>query len=76
MLSSSKGEYAMYVDGDGPTEITLTLPAGEYALAWVDVSSGEVKNAIRFRHSGGDKTVRTPEFRDGMAMRVKREGSF
>lgn len=76
MLSSSKGEYAMYVDGNGPTEITLTLPAGEYALAWVDVSSGEVKNAIRFRHSGGDKTVRTPEFRNGMAMWVKRGGSF
>ena len=28
MLSSSSGEYAMYVDGNGPTDVILSLPGG------------------------------------------------
>ena len=53
------GEYAMYVDGNGPTDVILSLPAGEYALSWVNVVSGE-KSTGSFRHAGGDRTVRTP----------------
>jgi hypothetical protein len=72
MLSSSGGEYAMYVDGDGPTEVTFSLLAGEYVLRWVDVTSGVVKDEVRFKHGGGEKMVRSPEFRGGMAMRMKK----
>ncbi len=75
LLSSSQGEYAMYVDGDGPTEVTFSLPAGKYVLRWVDVMSGAVKDEVRFKHAGGEKMVRSPEFRGGMAMRMKK-GSF
>jgi hypothetical protein len=71
MLSSAGGEYAMYVDGDGAAEIVLDLPAGEYALTWVNVASGE-KSAAKFRHVGGEKTVRTSEVRGGVAMLVSR----
>jgi hypothetical protein len=39
-LSSGRGEYAMYLDGNGRTELSLSLPAGEYAVWWVDVVSG------------------------------------
>ena len=72
MLSSPKGEYAMYVDGNGPTDLTLTLPAGEYAVTWVNVSTGE-KSTGSFRHAGGDRVVRTPEARSGVAMRLSRK---
>jgi hypothetical protein len=73
MLSSPRGEYAMYVDGDGPTDVTFSLPAGEYMLRWVDVTSGSVKDEIRFKHSGGEKMIRSPEFRSGLAMRLTRK---
>ena len=33
VLSTRSGEYAIYLDGDGPTTITLDLPAGDYAPA-------------------------------------------
>lgn len=72
LLSSRKGEYAMYLDGDGPAEVTMTLPAGEYALTWVDVATGESSVANSFRHDGGDTTVKSPAFRNGIAMRLTR----
>jgi hypothetical protein len=70
-LSSAKGEYAMYIDGSGPADVTMSLPAGEYAVMWVDVSTG-AKRGESFRHGGGQKTVRTPESRGGVAMRIRR----
>jgi hypothetical protein len=74
-LSSSKGEYAIYLDGSGPAEIVLSLPADEYEMSWVDVGSGEAKDAMRFRHAGGDRTVKSPAFKNGIAMRLQRQES-
>ena len=71
-LSSAKGEYAIYLDGNGPTELSLNLPAGDYGLLWVDVVSGEKKDAGTFRHSGGEKKVASPEFKNGIALRFSR----
>jgi hypothetical protein len=73
MLSSSKGEYAMYVDGKGPTEIVLTLAAGEYAVSWMDVVTGQARDMPGVWHSGGDWTLKSPEFREGIALRVRRK---
>jgi len=71
MLSSSRGDYAMYVDGDGSAELTLTLPAGEYTVTWVSVVDGGKTGEV-FLHEGGDKVVKTPEVRSGVAMRMSR----
>jgi hypothetical protein len=73
MLSSHTGEYAMYVDGDGPTEITLILPPGEYSGTWVDVITGDKKDLPEFKHLGGDKILTTPAFRSGIAARISRK---
>ena len=72
MLSSSKGEYAAYVDGNGPTEIMMSLPAGAYSLTWVDVATGAARGEENFQHGGGERAVESPEFRNGIAMRLKR----
>jgi hypothetical protein len=72
VLATAKGEYAMYVDGKGPAEIVVSLPAGQYAVAWTDVVTGKVKSSESFRHSGGARTLRTPEFQRGIAMRLTR----
>jgi hypothetical protein len=71
-LSSGRGEYAMYLDGNGPTELSLNLPAGEYAVWWVEVVSGKKKDAGSFKHTGGEKTITSPAFRNGIAMRISR----
>jgi hypothetical protein len=73
MLSSHTGEYAMYVDGDGPTEITLILPPGEYSGTWVDVITGDKKDLPGFKHLGGNKILTIPAFRSGIAARISRK---
>jgi hypothetical protein len=71
-LSSPGGEYGMYFDGRGPAEVTLDLPAGEYSAEWIDVETGALARRDGFRHAGGDKLLHTPEFRDGIALRLTR----
>jgi hypothetical protein len=70
MLSSRKGEYAMYVDGNGPAEITFSLPAGTYEFSWIDVATGGTSGS-GFVHAGGEKTVKAPAFKNGIAMRLR-----
>jgi hypothetical protein len=70
MLSSAKGEYAMYVDGNGPAEIVLNLPRGQYEFSWIDVVQGGAREGENFRHDGGEKLVKTPQFSNGIAMRL------
>jgi hypothetical protein len=74
VLGTPAGEYAAYFDGAGPAVIGLELAAGEYAGEWVDVNTGSVTKLDRFHNAGGETTVRTPEFRDGIALRLARVG--
>jgi hypothetical protein len=69
-LSSGRGEYAVYWDGTGPAELSLNLPVGVYAVWWVDVVSGEKKDVDSLKHTGGEKTITSPAFRNGIAMRI------
>lgn len=71
MLSSARGESAMYIDGNGPAEINMTLRPGEYTLTWVDTETG-ASNTQKFQHAGGDKLIQTPDFRNGIAARIVR----
>jgi hypothetical protein len=73
-LSSGRGEYAIYLDGNGPVELRLNLPAGEYEVSWVDVVSGE-KVPATVKRLGGELVVKSPAFRSGMAVRISRRGS-
>ena len=72
MLSTTHGDYAAYLDSRGPTDLILTLPAGEYSLTWIDVETGNAKASVRFPHGGGDKKLTSPEFRHGIVMRLAR----
>ena len=71
-LSSERGVSAVYLDGNGPTELILNLPAGEYAVWWVDVASGNKNDGGTFKHEGGEKRVKSPMFKGGIAMRISR----
>jgi hypothetical protein len=73
MLSSHTGQYAMYVDGDGPAEISLKLPPGDYSVQWVDVITGDKKDVGAFKHPGGEKVLKTAAFRNGVAARIHRK---
>jgi hypothetical protein len=74
VLASPAHDYGMYLDGRGPSELTLDLPSGEYSGAWVDVATGNVARPESFLHGGGDKVLRTPDFRDGIGLWLRRTG--
>jgi hypothetical protein len=65
----------MYLDGDGPTALTLDLPAGDYGGEWLDIVTGNGAPVAAFRHEGGDKTIQTPLFRGGIALRLTRKSN-
>jgi hypothetical protein len=70
---SSPGHYLMYFDGDGPSGITLELPAADYDAAWIDIWTGTTTPVARFHHTGGEKVMNTPEVKGGVALRVDRK---
>jgi len=72
VLSSSSGEYAIYLDGGGPATLAMNLPPGEYSGEWIDIGTGGATALNRFRHTGGTKVLNTPEFRNGIALRLTR----
>jgi len=74
VLAAPNGAYAMYLDGDGPTAITLDLPAGNYAGEWLDIVTGN-SQPVAFRQSGAEKTIETPQFRGGIALRLTRKSN-
>ena len=74
-LSNPGREYAIYLDGNGPAEILLQLPAGEYLGAWINTKTGEAEGLERFRHRGGKKLLETPAFQNGIALRLERKPS-
>jgi hypothetical protein len=72
-LSSSRGVYAIYLDGAGPIEVTLDLPAGEYLGEWLNPENGASEKVPGFRHQGGAKILKTPGFPSGIALRLGME---
>lgn len=72
VLSSPGREYGMYLDGAGPSEVTLELPAGAYSGEWIDVETGNTVRAESFRHAGGARVLQSPGFREGIALRLER----
>jgi len=73
VLSSPGREYGMYFDGNGPMDVTLDLPAGDYSGGWVNTETGAVAKEENFVHRGGEKVLRSPEFRNGIALHLKNQ---
>jgi len=72
VLSSPRGVYAVYIDGDGPTGLAIELPAGTYSGEWMNPATGQLQSLESFSHPGGNKVVRAPNFQNGIALRLTR----
>ncbi len=72
VLASPAGVYAVYLDGSGPSEVALDLPAGRYTGEWIDVETGAAARAEKFTHAGGGRMLESPEFRAGIALWLRR----
>ncbi len=72
VLSNPGQEYGMYFDGDGPAKVTLDLPVGHYSGAWVNVRTGSIERPEDFPVTGQEIILKSPEFRNGIALRLKK----
>jgi hypothetical protein len=72
VLSNAGKEYAIYLDGDGPTDLTLELPPADYSSEWVNIVTGKIEQWEKFAHKGGDKVLQSPAFQNGIALRLKK----
>ena len=71
-LSNPGKQYAIYLDGNGPAELTLELPRGQYSCEWVNAKTGTIEQLEGFLHEGGNKVLTSPAFQNGIALRLKR----
>jgi len=65
-------EYGIYFDGDSPARVMLDLPAGLHSGEWVNVKTGSVERAEDFQAAGKEIILQSPEFKNGIALRLKR----
>jgi hypothetical protein len=73
MLSSNDGVYAAYLDGDGPSSLTLDLPPGTYRGEWLNTKTGAIMPIPAFICGKGNRLLDTPAFTNGLALRLQRE---
>jgi hypothetical protein len=64
--------YAVYVRGGTRAALEMDMPAGKYRAEWVNTKTGAVDKAEDFEHSGGTKTLASSDYREDIALRVKR----
>jgi hypothetical protein len=72
-LSVPGHQYAIYLWGRSPAELSLNLPAGSYGIQWIHVVSGDILAANTLEHPGGPCRIQSPEFALEIALEVRRK---
>jgi hypothetical protein len=72
-LAGMSGKYAIYLDGNGPTKLSLHLPPGSYQGEWINTVTGEHVAVPAFKSSGADTNLTSPSFANGIALRLTRD---
>lgn len=73
VLTNGDGTYAAYLDGNGPTQLTVKLPPAVYRMQWLDPATGTKTKAAPLRSTGAKLAIASPDFPDGIALLLTRE---
>jgi len=65
--------YAIYLNGGTQAKLALNLPAGSYVAEWVNTKTGKIDQRESLDHSGGEKTLSSPNYDEDIALRIKRK---
>jgi hypothetical protein len=71
-LSQPGVAYAVYIEGRGPCELALTLPAGNYLAEWLDPKSGRIQKSERFLQGARAHTLQSEAFAEDLALRIRK----
>ncbi len=72
-MSSPRGVYAVYLDGNGPSHLMLRLPSGNYNGEWLNTVTGEATAVMNLKCAGVHCSLDSPAFENGIALRLMRE---
>jgi hypothetical protein len=64
-------QYALYLKGGKQADLTLEVPAGTYTAEWIDTKTGEVAGRERLSPTEGLARLRSPEYSEDIALRIK-----
>jgi len=64
--------YAIYINGGSEAALVVELSAGTYRAQWVSTKTGKVDKEETFEHSGGGRTLRSHEYVDDIALRIRK----
>jgi polysaccharide biosynthesis protein PslG len=65
-------QYAIYVRGDGLTQLGVNLPEGRYVARWVNPQTGKSEAEETFDTNGG-RTFKVPTYAKDIALAIKRK---
>ena len=71
-ISNPGHEYAIYLDGNGPADLTLTFPPATTEPSGSAQKQAPSINPKNFLHPAGDKILTSPPFENGIALRIAR----
>ncbi len=70
VLSAPGKAYALYLAGEGRASLLADLPEGSYRAEWIDPKNGQALKSGSFDHPGGIGTLRSPDYRTDVALRL------
>jgi hypothetical protein len=74
-LDAKGRAYAIYINGGNQIDLTVELGHGKYVAQWIDTKTGNVAGSETFQHSGGNRTLRCPDYVRDIALRIVKSQS-
>lgn len=64
--------YAIYINGGSEAALVVELPAGSYKAQWLNTKTGQIDKEEDFEHTGGNRTLNSPQYVDDIALRIRK----
>ena len=64
--------YAVYINGGSEAQLQVELPKGKYRADWVNTKTGKIDKKETFDHPGSNRTLKSPNYKNDIALRVLR----
>lgn len=64
-------QYAIHLFGGTQANLRLELPAGRYAVEWINTKTGAVDQRERIAHTGGAAVLTSPAYAEDIALRIR-----
>jgi len=67
--------YAIYINGGNKAELHVNLPGGRYSTQWLNTKTGKIDKKETFEHAGGTRSLKSPDYKEDIALRIIRHNS-